>query len=73
MKNDTLAKRLKYARLLAGYTMTGLERAADVSGSVVSKIENGTRLKTSTETIEALCAPLGCRAEWMAWGTGERE
>ena len=58
---ETLAKRLKSARLLRGMTQVQLSELSGVKQSDISKLERGDSLKTTA--LVALSRALGIRAE----------
>lgn len=63
MKN-TLAERLKMARLQAGLSQKNLGEKVGISQAAIQKIENGSA-KTSTRLIE-IAGVLGVRPEWLS-------
>lgn len=65
---ETLAKRLKSARLLRGMTQVQLSELSGVKQSDISKLERGDSLKTTA--LVALSRALGIRAEWLDTGDG---
>ncbi|MFT4172148.1 MAG: helix-turn-helix transcriptional regulator [Rhodocyclaceae bacterium] len=67
----TLAERLQSARHNAGLTQSALARQAGLSQTTISSLENGQRLKGSTQ-IARLAAVLGVNALWLAEGRGPR-
>ena len=66
---ETLAKRLKYARELRGWTQTQLAKESGVKQSDISKIERGDTLKPTG--LIALARTLQVAPEWLDSGDGE--
>ena len=65
---DSLAKRLKYARLLREMTQQSLAEKAGVKQSDISKIERGDILKTTS--LSTLSRALSVQIDWLDIGDG---
>lgn len=68
---ETLAKRVKSARLRQGLKQEDLAKLSGLKQSDISKIENGLILKTTG--LVALSKALRCDPEWLATGEGEMQ
>lgn len=70
MDSKGLARRLNYARGERGMGLNELSRAADVSASTISRIENGGYVGVTAETIVKLAAALNVSIDWLLLGKG---
>ena len=72
MKLDTIGKRKKYARFLAGMTQRNLNVALGlfVDQSSIGQYERGLN-EPRTKTLGKIAKVLNCDPAWLAFGTGE--
>ncbi|MCG3462813.1 helix-turn-helix transcriptional regulator [Xenorhabdus bovienii] len=66
MEPTTLAKRLKYALSLRGYTQSDLAEKVGITQGAINKLTSG-RAKSSTKIIE-IAEALSISPEWLAHG-----
>lgn len=67
---NTIAQRLKAARLEKGWSQTHLAAEAGVSQSAIGNIESG--LRQRPRDLVALARAVGVLPEWLETGTGQR-
>lgn len=65
---NTLADRLREARLEKNATQEGLAKLAKVSKQAISKIENGGTLEPALSTMEPIARHLGVTTRWLIEG-----
>ena len=66
---ETLAERLRNARLEKGWSQDFLASRAETSQAVIQKIENGKSLRP--RNIERIAVALGLRPAWLMFGVNE--
>lgn len=66
---ETLAERLRTARLEKGWSQEYLASRAETSQAVIQKIENGKSLRP--RNIERIAEALGLRPAWLMFGVRE--
>jgi len=65
-EQESLANRLRNARLDKGWSQEYLASRADSSQAVIQKIENGKSLRP--RNIERIAVALGLRPAWLMFG-----
>ena len=68
-RQETLAERLRNARLEKGWSQDFLASRAETSQAVIQKIENGKSLRP--RNIERIAVALGLRPAWLMFGVNE--
>ncbi len=68
-EQESLANRLRNARLDKGWSQEYLASRADSSQAVIQKIENGKSLRP--RNIERIAVALGLRPAWLMFGVTE--
>lgn len=71
MKLSTIRARVRKLRVLSGLSARELAGIAGVAHSLVSYLEEGTRVDPRSSTVTALAATCGVSLDWLVLGEGD--